>query len=164
MPDKKFFRSFYGLVGGLATLTVVLVVLATFMAMGINEKMDDSKQMERDEAIAERIAPVGSITIGDAAAVMVSEVNAAESGVDGKTTYDSACIACHGAGVAGAPKFGDFPVWKDRIDQGTDVLYEHAIKGFQGGAGYMPAKGGSAALSDDDVKAAVDYMVQGSSE
>ncbi|MDH3376031.1 MAG: c-type cytochrome [Gammaproteobacteria bacterium] len=164
MTDKQFFRSFFGLIGGLVTLTVALVALATFVTTGINDKMGDSKQMERDQAIAERVAPVGSITIGDAATVMVSEANAAESGVDGKTTYETACIACHGAGVAGAPKFGDLSAWKDRIAQGNDALYERAIEGFQGSAGFMPAKGGNAALSDDDVKAAVDHMVQGSSE
>ena len=67
-------------------------------------------------------------------------------------------MACHGAGIAGAPKFGDKAAWAPRIKQGDDVLYEHAIKGFQGKTGMMPPKGGSTA-SDDDVKAAVDVMV-----
>lgn len=75
----------------------------------------------------------------------------------GKKTYDGACVACHGAGIAGAPKFGDKAAWGPRIAQGSTVLYEHAIKGFQGKAGIMPPKGGSTA-SDADVKAAVDYM------
>jgi cytochrome c5 len=66
--------------------------------------------------------------------------------------------ACHTAGIAGAPKFADKAVWAPRIKQGAPVLYEHALKGFAGKAGMMPAKGGSAA-SDDEVKAAVDYMV-----
>ncbi|RZA30088.1 MAG: hypothetical protein EOP02_02630 [Proteobacteria bacterium] len=66
------------------------------------------------------------------------------------------------AGVgAGAPKLGDKAAWADRINQGQNVLYEHAIKGFQGKAGMMPPKGGSAA-SDDEVKAAVDYMAAAS--
>jgi len=75
----------------------------------------------------------------------------------GKKLYDSACVACHGAGIAGAPKFGDKAAWADRIKQGQNVLYEHAIKGFQGKAGMMPPKGGSTA-SDEEVKAVVDYM------
>lgn len=75
----------------------------------------------------------------------------------GKKIYDSACVACHGAGVAGAPKLGDKAAWDDRIKQGSNVLYEHAIKGFQGKNGMMPPKGGSTA-SDEEVKAAVDYM------
>lgn len=76
----------------------------------------------------------------------------------GKNTYNAACVACHGAGIAGAPKFGDKAAWAARIKQGDAVLHEHAIKGFQGKAGMMPPKGGSTA-SDADVKAAVDYMV-----
>ena len=76
----------------------------------------------------------------------------------GKALYNSACIACHGAGIAGAPKLADKANWAPRIKQGTEVLYEHAIKGFQGKAGVMPPKGGASA-PDADVKAAVDFMV-----
>ena len=75
----------------------------------------------------------------------------------GKALYASTCIACHGAGIAGAPKLGDKAAWASRISQGNEVLYTHAIKGFQGKAGVMPPKGGSSE-SDDAVKAAVDYM------
>lgn len=75
----------------------------------------------------------------------------------GKKLYDGVCMACHTAGIAGAPKFGDKVAWAERIKQGAPLLYEHAIKGYQGKAGVMPPKGGSAA-SDEEVKAAVDYM------
>lgn len=75
----------------------------------------------------------------------------------GKALYTATCAACHGAGIAGAPKFGDKAAWAPRLKQGENVLYEHAIKGFQGKSGMMPPKGGSTA-SDDDVKAAVNYM------
>jgi len=78
---------------------------------------------------------------------------------DGKATFQQACFACHGTGAAGAPKMGDKAAWKDRIAKGADKLHEHAIKGFKGEKGFMPAKGGRADLSDDVVKAAVDYMV-----
>ncbi|MDN4038054.1 cytochrome c5 family protein [Massilia sp. YIM B02443] len=77
---------------------------------------------------------------------------------DGKRLYDSACMVCHAAGVAGAPKLGDKAAWSARIAQGNPTLYEHAIKGFQGKTGFMPPKGGSPA-SDAEVKSAVDYMV-----
>jgi len=76
----------------------------------------------------------------------------------GKALFNTACTACHTAGIAGAPKVGDKAAWAPRIAQGTNTLYEHAIKGFQGKAGVMPPKGGSTA-PDADVKAAVDYMV-----
>ncbi len=80
--------------------------------------------------------------------------------MSGKTTYESSCTACHAAGVAGAPKYGDSAAWKDRLGQGTDELYSNAINGFKGKTGFMPPRGG-ANLSDAAVKAAVDYMVAG---
>ncbi len=77
----------------------------------------------------------------------------------GETVYNQICVACHAAGMAGAPKLGDKAAWGPRIAQGMDTLYTHSIKGFQGKAGMMPPKGGNTALSDADVKAAVDFMV-----
>jgi cytochrome c oxidase subunit 2 len=74
--------------------------------------------------------------------------------MDGKGTYDSICMACHSTGAAGAPKFGDKAAWAPRLAQGKNALYASALKG----KGAMPPKGGNAALADDSVKAAVDYM------
>ena len=102
-------------------------------------------------------APAVAAAAPAAAAAPVASP-AVASADTGKKAYDTACFACHGAGIAGAPKFGDKAAWSARIGQGSSVLYEHAIKGFQGKAGVMPAKGGSA-LPDADIKAAVDYMV-----
>jgi cytochrome c5 len=82
---------------------------------------------------------------------------AAASADTGKALYNQTCVACHGAGIAGAPKFGDKAAWAPRIAQGQTTLYDHALKGFTGKAGMMPPKGGSTA-PDGDVKAAVDYM------
>ena len=105
------------------------------------------------EAKAAGAAPAAAT---DAAAAPVAA--AAGSSTDaGKKLYEATCQACHGAGIAGAPKFGDKAAWADRIKQGSATLQTHAIKGFQGKAGMMPAKGGSTA-SDDEIKAAVDYM------
>ncbi len=78
---------------------------------------------------------------------------------DGESVYSSGCAACHASGVAGAPKVGDKDAWAARVTQDIDVIYAHAIEGFQGSTGVMPPKGGFMNLSDDDVKAAVDYMV-----
>ncbi len=77
---------------------------------------------------------------------------------DAQTDYQSSCFACHDTGVAGSPKLGDTENWAPRIAQGTDTLYKHAIEGYQGKAGYMPPRGGST-LSDEAIRAVVDYMV-----
>ncbi|MBZ8144135.1 cytochrome c5 family protein, partial [Rubrivivax gelatinosus] len=93
------------------------------------------------------------------AAPAPTEVAAAPANDVGKSTYGKVCVMCHGSGIAGAPKIGDKAAWAPRIAQGQDTLYKHAIEGFTGSQGMMPAKGGGASLSDDDVKAAVDHMV-----
>jgi cytochrome c5 len=100
-------------------------------------------------------APPAAVT----AAPATGTAKLAQGDDKGKKVYDSICMACHAAGVAGAPKFGDKALWAPRIAQGMDTLYTHSIKGFQGKAGLMPPKGGNMSLSDADVKAAVDYMV-----
>lgn len=98
----------------------------------------------------------------DAASSAATAANAAAATVNvsadaGKKLYESACLACHSAGLAGAPKVGDKGAWAPRIAKGKDTLYQNAIKGI----GVMPAKGGAQA-SDDEVKAAVDYMITAS--
>lgn len=108
-------------------------------------------------ASAAAAAPASAAVAAPAAAAAAP---AAQAAVSGKAVYESACIACHGAGVGGAPKLADKAAWASRLAQGKDTLYKHALQGFQGKAMMaMPAKGGNAALPDADVKAAVDYMV-----
>ena len=97
-----------------------------------------------------------------AAAVGAAFMISGQAMADGKGTYDGACFACHATGAAGAPKFGDKAAWAPRIAKGMDVLKQHAVQGFKGDTGFMPAKGGRADLSDDAVGAAVEYMVSGS--
>lgn len=77
----------------------------------------------------------------------------------GKKVFGQVCSMCHASGAAGSPKPGDKADWGPRIAQGNDVLYKHALEGFTGAKGMMPARGGNATLKDDEVKAAVDYMV-----
>lgn len=106
-------------------------------------------------------APTASATATAAAPAPAGSGAAAPAAVakaDGKALYESVCIACHGAGVAGAPKVGDKSEWAPIIAQGEAVLYDRAIHGYTGKRGVMPPKGGSNA-SDDAVKAAVDYMI-----
>lgn len=78
--------------------------------------------------------------------------------IDGARVYNKTCFVCHGSGAGGAPMLGSREDWAPRIAQGENVLYQHAIGGFTGDKGVMPAKGANASLSDDEVKAAVDYM------
>lgn len=155
MSDRDFIRNFSLMIGALAVLAVIIYVLAN--AIGGKDKVAASEAEKN--AIAQRIKPVGEVTI--AGRVLNAVVPVAQA-ASGKSVYDAKCAACHAAGVAGAPKVGDKADWKDRIAQGNETLYKHAIKGFQGKKGFMPAKGGFADLSDADVKAAVDHMVAGS--
>jgi len=74
----------------------------------------------------------------------------------GKAVYEKSCSVCHDSGIAGAPKVGDKQAWSEGIGDGIDSLVQIAING----KGAMPAKGGNAALTDDEVKAAVHYMVE----
>lgn len=78
----------------------------------------------------------------------------AAGGADGKKVYEANCQACHGGAVPGVPHVGKKEDWAPRIKQGKDTLHKHALEGFNA----MPAKGGNGSLSDDEVKAAVDYM------
>lgn len=73
----------------------------------------------------------------------------------GKKTYDAVCNVCHGAGIADAPKLGNVEDWATRITQEKSAIYKHALEGLNG----MPAKGGRADMSDEQITAAVDYML-----
>lgn len=98
-----------------------------------------------DEAIVARVQPVGFAKLDD---------SGPPGSRAGKAVYENVCISCHGAGLAGSPKFGDAGAWGSRISKGFATLVEHATKGFNA----MPAKGGAADLTDDEVARAVAYM------
>ena len=73
----------------------------------------------------------------------------------GKQVVEGTCAACHGSGVLGAPKIGNKADWAPRIKKGLATLEKHALHGFK----QMPAKGGKASLSDQQVKDAIEYMI-----
>ena len=156
MTDRAFLKTFSGLLAALVALTVVIFVVAQ-MVSGTG-KAKTKVVVQTDSEIVARIKPIGELVVASASAVANGVVPTAMA-AGGKGTYDKACAACHSAGVAGAPKNGDKAAWGPRIAQGNETLYTHAIKGFQGKKGFMPAKGGNASLSDAEVKASVDYMV-----
>jgi len=127
----------------------------------------------RAQRLADRIRPVGQVAIAgqdaerpaesdEPAAGQEPAAEAPQQELDGEAVYNAACVACHGAGIAGAPKTGDADAWQPRINQGMDTLVKHAVEGFQGEAGLMPARGGNSNLTDEQVRDAVQHMVEAS--
>ncbi len=104
-------------------------------------------------------APAKPIASASAPASSSPPVKAVNENSVGKTVFNKTCSMCHAAGVAGAPKPGDKADWQPRIAQGMEILYQHAIEGFSGAKGMMPARGGASSLSDEEMKAAVNFMV-----
>ena len=162
MTDQQFTKGFSIFLALGIVLTLFLILLGNIAAGTITERV----RAERNEMAASGLAtqhlqPVGQLNLGESASTAESTQVAAAASVtvDGAQVYQLACMACHTAGVAGAPKLGDTEAWSTRVTQGAEALYTHAISGFQGSAGMMPPKGGNLALSDDEVKAAVDYML-----
>ena len=118
----------------------------------------DLSDIEVARAVA-YMANSGGANFKEPAAAAPAAGGAGGSKIDlakGKATYDATCVACHGSGVAGAPKFGDKAAWAPRIKQEFETLYQNAIKGKNA----MPPKGGNAALSDADMANAVAYLVK----
>ena len=162
-----------------AVPVVVISLLAHLVTSSVTPSATNPGLTE--EAIAKRLKPVGDVAIMSKeereAKLAADKVAAASApkpetvkppagapapvaaaktdGAEGKKVYDTACAACHAAGVAGAPKFGDKTAWAARIKSGMDTLYASAIKGKNA----MPPKGGNPALAEADVRAAVDFMV-----
>jgi len=106
-------------------------------------------------ACGQKDAPAPATTPAPVAAPAPAPV--AENTV-GKSVFGRVCAMCHAVGAGGAPKPGDKADWGPRIAQGNDMLYKHALEGFTGAKGQMPARGANATLTDDEVKAAVNYM------
>jgi cytochrome c5 len=156
-------------IGVLAVVTIGILVLAIEMSER-TQAVFTRETAEYQEAVAERIRPVGQVYLpGEeqqaAAAVVetVAEPEPVATTMTGPQVYNSACIACHGSGVGGAPIVGDAAQWSERVAQGMETLAKHAIEGYTGSAGYMPPKGGRLDLSDDEVASAVEYMANESS-
>jgi cytochrome c5 len=106
-------------------------------------------------AEAPAAAPAASASASAAAAPAAAAPAGGGDLALGEKVFGANCASCHGAGVLGAPKLGDKAAWAPRIAQGKDTLYSHGLNGFK----MMPAKGGNAALKDDEFKAAIDFMV-----
>ncbi len=161
-----------GVAVGAVALVLGIMMLADFAVGAYGSRSLKDEPSMTPEAVAKRLAPVAKLVIdpnapapaaaAPAAPVAVASAPAAAAPAAaaggagaGKKTYETVCFACHGSGVAGAPKFGDKAAWAPRVAQGKDALHASALKGKRA----MPPKGGNPALSDADVAAAVDYMV-----
>lgn len=145
----------------------IIVLLAQFASGGISP--DKSDPTLSGEAVAERLKPVGSLVLTSTSPLAGKVLNkktgpvksmaspaVVSSGPDKvQAIYSASCSACHASGAAGAPKLGDKQAWTSRIKSGTKLLYKSAIEGKKA----MPPKGGNVSLSNEDVKAVVDYMV-----
>lgn len=151
-------------VAGSIGLVLAIVMLAQYAVGSYFGKSSKDDPALSSNAIAERLKAVGEVKVDANASALVAVAapvaaatpvaSGAKSDV-GQTTYNAVCVACHSVGAAGAPKTGDQAAWSPRIAQGKDTLYASALKG----KGAMLAKGGNPGLSDDAVKAAVDYLV-----
>lgn len=111
-----------------------------------------------EDQVRERLAPAGNVCVqGEDCATATVAAAAPQSSEprSGDEVYGAACAACHNSGAAGAPVLGEAGQWSERLDKGTETLYSNAINGI----GAMPAKGGNASLSDEEVQAAVDHMI-----
>jgi cytochrome c5 len=150
MSDSDFVKNFSLMIGALIALAVVIFIIAQI----IGAKPTKTAAVD-DKTVVARIEPVGQLVLAKAVTAVANSVVPSAQAADGQATYQQACFACHGTGAAGAPKLGDKAAWGPRIAQGKATLYKHALNGIRA----MPAKGGRADLSDDAVKAVVDYMV-----
>ena len=169
--DTHFFNTFSMVIGLLIVIALGIFALARVVASETQDKqvLEEAQYLKSVEG---RLQPVAKEAVSGADnSTLAIKAEAGAAGAagsasggpaapkSGEDTFQQVCSACHGAGIAGAPKAGDKGAWGPRIAKGKEVLYDHALKGFQGSAGVMPAKGGRADLSDDLVKAAVDHMI-----
>ena len=137
---------------------LVAVLLGAVLLTGCGDKPVEYSA-EQEQAIADRIAPEGALAMeGDpiASAPVVAPSSGPRSGEE---IYKKSCFACHTTGAAGAPKLGDAGAWAARIDQGMDVLVQHAWEGYTGKTGIMPAKGNCFDCSEEEMEAVVKYLV-----
>ena len=165
--DTHFFNVFSLVIGLLVAVAIGLFALARIVA---SHTQDRQVLTERDYAknVAARIAPPSQEAVAgqDNSALAIKAPAAAAAGSaaalpkNGTELFEQTCSACHGQGIAGAPKAGDKGAWGPRIAEGKPTLYQHALDGFQGKTGVMPPKGGRTDLSDDLIKQAVDHMLQ----
>ncbi|PPT47891.1 c-type cytochrome [Xanthomonas arboricola] len=164
--DLEFLKKFSMVIGLLVVITLGLIALAAYLQRAIPDEVSPTAA----KRVQQRISPAGAVYAGttgasaqaaaQAAALAKAASQSAYGGsTDGKTIFDNLCTACHTTGVGKAPTL-DHAHWDARIAQGKDTLYKHAIEGYTGpDGGIMPPKGGNPALTEEQVRATVDWML-----
>ncbi|MEG3193214.1 c-type cytochrome [Lysobacter sp. D1-1-M9] len=164
--DLEFLKKFSLVIGFLVLVTLGLMVGAYILHRSLPQEVHPIVAQRTQN----RIAPVGAVYAGStgAAAQAAATATAAAAAaaqvayggtLDGQVIYNNLCAGCHNSGAGGAPTLAQAQ-WTARLDQGTETLHRHAIDGFTGSAGVMPAKGGNPALTDEQVIASVDWMLE----
>jgi cytochrome c5 len=159
--DTHFFNTFSMIIGLLVVVALLIFALARVVAgrTQVAQVYADPKYVA---STTERIQPPVRVAVAgqDNSALQIAapaQGAAVAPAVpkDGPALYAAVCQTCHATGLVGAPRFGDHAAWAPRIAKGKATLYEHALKGFNA----MPAKGARTDLSDELIKAGVDYLV-----
>ncbi|HEV7136412.1 MAG TPA: c-type cytochrome [Steroidobacteraceae bacterium] len=168
--DTHFVNMFSLVIGILVALAVIFFVVAR--SIGANTQAKEmTGEPDYYKSVEARIAPVQQEAVAgqNNAALAIKPVAGATSEAggssglamptSGKELFEQTCSACHGAGIAGAPKAGDKAAWAPHLAHGLPMLYHNALNGFTGTTGTMPAKGGRTDVPDAMVEQAVNYMV-----
>ena len=160
--DDIFYREFAVIILLLFLFTVCMIFLARVIGSAAFEDMQNS-----NSAILERIQPMGKVRMGDPNKIAAASAPEAQQAVAaqpaasapakaGDAVYSGACVACHAAGVAGAPKLDDKAAWEPRLAQGIDGLVNSVLNGKNA----MPPKGGNPSLSEQEIRNAIEYMLK----
>jgi cytochrome c5 len=164
--DSQFITTFSVVIGILVVITILLFAMARAVA-DRTQVVDVYKDPIYLASLQRNTAPLTTEAVAgqDNSAMAIKAPAGAGPAVamavpkDGHDLFESVCKTCHGTGLAGAPKAGDKSAWGPRIAEGKPTLYQHALNGYTGKTGIMPAKGGRTDLPDDLIKQGVDYMV-----
>jgi cytochrome c5 len=158
--DSTFIRN----VSIVIAILVVFAIGIAFVARDVGFQEDPGSSPGSDAITKQRIRPVADVYTGEDGATAIQEAAttatpektvAFDGSLDAEMIYKSVCAVCHGTGAAGAPIPGS-EAMSQRVDKGLDALMQTALNGLNA----MPARGGRADLSDEQVQAVVEYMMQ----